>query len=117
MGIDDMYLGSMPEESNGVEMPAESDDGPPLESGTPLSYVVGPEVTIVPSGAGEEKTRVAMISAGLSALGFLVPSLSGLPASLSASFAVPSSKQAPLGGPAPRCERVALPSLPAPSNR
>lgn len=116
MGIDDMYLGSMPEESGGFEMPTESDDGPPLESGTPLSHVVGPEVKIVSSGPGGEG-RAAMVSAELSALGFLVPGLSGLPASLSASFAVASSKHAPLPGVGPSRERVAPRSLPAPSNQ
>lgn len=116
MGIDDMYLGSMPGESDGFEMPAESDDGPPLESGMPLSGILGTKAITVPSGPGGEG-RAAMVSAGLSALGFLVPSLSGLPASLSASFAVASSKQAPLPGVGPSRERVAPPSLPAPSNQ
>lgn len=112
MGIDDMYLGSMPEESDGFETPTESDDGPPLESGTPLSHVVGPEVRIVSSGAGGEKTRAALISAGLSALGFLTPSFPGL----SASFAEASFRGTPEGVQALSGHRRSGPSLPAPSN-
>lgn len=113
MGIDDMYLGSMPgENDNGFEMPPESDDGPPLESGTPLSHVVGREVTIVSSGTGEEKTRAALISAGLSALGFLTPIFPGL----SASFAEASFRGTPEGVQALSGLRRSEPSLPAPSN-